>query len=167
VLVTYTELQEQNTKLSMSTMKIFIATDHGALESKESLALFIKEELGHELVDLGTHSLDSCNYPEYATSLATNVVKENALGVLLCGSGIGVSIVANKYQGITAALCRTTEDAKLSRAHNNSNVICFGGRFTSTEEMKEMIKVWLATEFEGGRHEVRTKMFENLGTKIS
>jgi ribose 5-phosphate isomerase B len=147
-------------------MKLFIATDHGALEEKNELVAFLKE-LGHEVTDLGTNSSESCHYPEFATSLATNVVKERARGVLLCGSGIGVSVVANKYAGITAALCRTVDDARLSREHNNSNVICFGGRVSSVADMKEMLKVWLATEFEGGRHEIRTNMFSELGTKIS
>jgi len=147
-------------------MKLFIATDHGALEAKNNLLHFLKEELGHEAIDLGTHSSDSCNYPELATDLAKSVVKENARGVLLCGSGIGVSVVANKYRGVTAALCRTVEDARLSREHNNSNVICFGGRVSTLEDMKEMLKVWLSTDFEGGRHETRTNMFSQLGTEV-
>lgn len=146
-------------------MNIIIATDHGALEQKNELKSFI-EELGHTVEDLGTHSSDSCHYPEYAISLATRVVESHSRGVLLCGSGIGVSVVANKFKGITAALCRSEEDAKLSREHNNSNVICLGGRTSTIEEMKEMVKVWLATEFEGGRHETRTNMFSDLGESL-
>lgn len=147
------------------TMKLFIATDHGALEAKNHLVKFLNE-LGHEVEDLGTHSTESCHYPEYASKLAREVVQQEGRGVLLCGSGIGVSVVANKYAGITAALCRSIDDARLSREHNNSNVICFGGRVSSNEEMEAMLKTWLETEFEGGRHEIRTNMFAELGTKI-
>ena len=135
-------------------MNLYIATDHGALEQKNELKSYV-EQLGHSVEDLGTFSSDSCHYPEYAISLATKVVNSGGRGILLCGSGIGVSVVANKFKGVTAALCRSVEDAKLSREHNNANVICLGGRSSSIEQMKEMVKVWLSTEFEGGRHEGR------------
>jgi ribose 5-phosphate isomerase B len=149
-------------------MKIYIASDHGAYEAKSGLVEFLKQEYSEDsVIDLGTDSTESCNYPEYAIALARSVVSNNAIGVLLCGSGIGVSVVANKFKGITAALCRSEEDAKLSRQHNNANVICFGGRVTPIDEMKKMLKIWLSTEFEGGRHETRTKMFENLGSDIN
>lgn len=147
-------------------MKLFIATDHGALEQKNQLVSFLIEELGYQVEDLGTHSNESCHYPEYAISLAEKVIKENGRGILLCGSGIGVSVVANKFKGITAALCRSVSDAKLSRQHNNSNVICFGGRASSIENIKEMTQAWLDTDFEGGRHEIRTDMFKNLGEEV-
>lgn len=146
-------------------MKIFIATDHGALEQKNELAKYLLAS-GHEVIDLGTHTPDSCHYPEYATSLAREVVKHQSFGILLCGSGIGVSVVANKFKGITAALCRTVDDARLSREHNNANVICFGGRVSTVEDMKVMAETFLNTKFEGGRHETRTQMFANLGTEL-
>ena len=146
-------------------MKIFIASDHGGIDQKNSLVPFLKE-LGHEVIDLGTNTTDSCHYPEYASALAKQVVKNQARGILVCGSGIGVSVVANKYKGITAALCRTLDDARLSREHNNSNVICFGGRTSTQEEIEEMTRVWLSTDFEGGRHKTRTDMFANLGSEI-
>ncbi len=146
-------------------MKIFIATDHGALEQKNELVKYLSTN-GHEVIDLGTHTQDSCHYPEYATSLSKEVIASKCLGILLCGSGIGVSVVANKYKGITAALCRSVEDARLSREHNNANVICFGGRVSPVEEMKLMVTTFLETKFEGGRHEVRTQMFANLGTEL-
>lgn len=141
--------------------KIFLATDHGAFEQKETVKEFLIEK-GYEVQDLGTHSTDSCHYPEYAIALAKAVQKEGR-GILLCGSGIGVSIVANKFKGIRAALCQTESDARLSREHNNSNVICFGGRISSNEEVLSMTKIWLSTEFEGGRHQTRIDMFAELG----
>lgn len=141
--------------------KIFLATDHGAYQQKEAVKSYLIEN-GYEVEDLGTHSEDSCHYPEYAIALARAVQKEGR-GVLLCGSGIGVSIVANKFKGIRAALCHTLDDARLSREHNNSNVICFGGRISSSEEVLEMTKVWLSTDFEGGRHQTRVDMFATLG----
>lgn len=141
--------------------KIFLATDHGAFEQKESVKKFLISE-GYDVEDLGTHSTESCHYPEYAIALAKAVQKEGR-GVLLCGSGIGVSMVANKFKGIRAALCHTEDDARLSREHNNSNVICFGGRISNCEEIVAMTKIWLATEFEGGRHKTRIDMFSDLG----
>lgn len=146
-------------------MKLFIATDHGAFEAKNQIKEYLIKN-GHEVIDLGTHSSDSCHYPEYATKLAREVVLNNTFGVLLCGSGIGVSVVANKYQGITAALCRSEEDAKLARQHNDANVICFGGRFSTVEDMNKMVDIFLSTEFEGGRHQTRVDMFNKLGTKL-
>lgn len=147
-------------------MKLYIATDHGALEAKNELRDYLLKS-GYEVEDLGTHSNESCHYPEYASKLAKEVVNNNCMGVLLCGSGIGVSVVANKFTGVTAALCRTEDDARLAREHNNANVICFGGRVSTIEEMKKMIFVFLSTAFEGGRHEIRTKMFEKLGTSVN
>ncbi len=141
--------------------KIYLATDHGAFEQKEAVKNFLIEE-GYEVEDLGTHSTQSCHYPEYAVALARAVQKEGR-GVLLCGSGIGVSIVANKFKGIRAALCHSLDDARLSREHNNSNVICFGGRISSSEEVVAMTKIWLKTDFEGGRHQTRIDMFADLG----
>lgn len=147
-------------------MKLYIATDHGALDAKNELRDYLLKS-GYEVEDLGTNTFDSCHYPDYAINLAKQVVQNNCYGILLCGSGIGVSVVANKFQGVTAALCRTEEDAKLAREHNNANVICFGGRVSTIEEMKKMVFVFLSTAFEGGRHEIRTKMFEQLGTRVN
>ncbi|MGI4994044.1 ribose 5-phosphate isomerase B [Halobacteriovorax sp. GFR7] len=141
--------------------KIFLATDHGAFKQKEAVKKFLIEE-GYEVEDLGTHSSESCHYPEYAIALAKAVQKEGR-GILLCGSGIGVCMVANKFKGIRAALCHNVDLARLSREHNNANVICFGGRISTSEEVLAMTKVWLATEFEGGRHQTRIDMFTDLG----
>ena len=94
------------------------------------------------------------------------VIKENIPGLLLCGSGIGVSIVANKFKGIRAALCRTTEEAVLSKNHNNSNILCMGGRISSAEEICEMSWAWLSASFEDGRHQRRIDQFDSLGESI-
>ena len=144
-------------------MVVIIGSDHGAFEAKESL----KESLnGHEIIDAGPDSADSCHYPEYAVALVREVIKRDTIGIILCGSGIGVSMVANRYAGIRAALVRTTEEARLSREHNNSNVLCLGGRISSEDEIKEIVKTWINTPFEGGRHSIRLSMFENLGEKM-
>lgn len=142
-------------------MKIFIASDHAAYAEKQELFTYLK--LNHEVVDLGTNSPDSTNYPDWAKKLVTHVKKENAVGVLLCGSGIGVSMTANRFAGIRAALCRDEDDAKMARAHNNANVLCLSGRKTPIQLIKKITDVFLVTEFEGGRHQSRIDLFNDLG----
>lgn len=121
------------------------------------------QEKNIEFVDLGTQSEESCHYPEFASAVAKKVSAENAKGLLVCGSGIGVSMVANRYKGVRAALCRTVEEAKLSRQHNNSNVLCLGERITEQNLAEEIFEAWLTTEFEGGRHQNRIDLFDQLG----
>lgn len=142
-------------------MKLFIASDHAAYNEKKFLVDYLKGK--HEVVDLGTNSTDSTNYPEWAFKLVENVRKEGKFGILLCGSGIGICMAANRFKGIRAALCRDEDDAKMSRAHNDANVICLSGRKTDPELMKKMVDVFLATAFEGGRHQARVDQFNNLG----
>ncbi len=140
-------------------MKIYIASDHAAYEKKDELRDYCVEK-GHELIDLGTNSSESTNYPIYAHKLTQEVINnEGSLGILLCGSGIGVSMVANRTKGIRAALCRTVWDAEMSRRHNNANVICLGGRVSEMSDMKMMVDTFLETEFEGGRHQTRIDLF--------
>jgi ribose 5-phosphate isomerase B len=142
--------------------KIFIASDHAAFWQKKYLIDQLNDEF--DIDDLGTHSEDSVNYPDYASKLAESVVSNpGSRGLLLCGSGVGVSMVANRYSGIRAALCRDEEDAKLSREHNNSNVICLGGRKSSEDELLNIVNIWLSTEFEGGRHQARVELFDSKG----
>jgi ribose 5-phosphate isomerase B len=142
--------------------KIVIGSDHAAFEAKKLVAELLRF-LNIEVVDIGTHSSDRCDYPDYAKSLVKMVIAENISGILLCGSGIGVSIVANRYQGIRAALCRSTLDAEMSRKHNDANVLCLGARSNTPAEIKEIIEVWLKTDFEGGRHSDRLDKIKNLG----
>ncbi len=142
-------------------MKIFIASDHAAFTEKNQLTEYLKKN--HDVIDLGTHSAESTHYPEWAKKLVAKVLEEKVTGILLCGSGIGVSMAANRFKGIRAALCRDTEDAKMSRLHNNANVLCLSGRRTPVEELKKIADVFLATEFEGGRHQTRIDQFNSLG----
>lgn len=136
-------------------MIISIGADHGGFELKRELAGFIKS-LGHSVIDNGTSSSDSVDYPDYAKLVAHDILEKRAdFGVLICGSGIGISIAANRFKGIRAALVTRKEYATLSRQHNNANIIVFGGRFTTIEEAKEYLEIFLLTPFEGGRHEKR------------
>jgi len=140
--------------------KVGIGSDHAGFEAKEEIKKYLTEE-GIEFEDFGTFSKDSCDYPDYARKVAESVSKgECERGILCCGSGVGVSIVANKVRGIRAALVHDVEAAKLSRQHNDSNVICFAGRTTPVPTIREMLDAWLATEFEGGRHKTRVDKIE-------
>lgn len=138
-------------------MKIAIGSDHAGFEHKEVLKEWLTNN-GYEVSDFGTHSLDSVDYPDFAHPVADAVEKKEAsLGVLLCGSANGVAITANKHQGIRAALCWTEEIAALARQHNNANVICIPARFVSNQQAEKILKTFLQTEFEGGRHTRRVE----------
>lgn len=141
--------------------KIFIASDHAAYNEKTLLLEYLKKT--HDVVDLGTHSTESTNYSEWAKKLVEKVVAEKARGIILCGSGQGVCMTANRYKGIRAALCRDEDDARMTRLHNDANVLCIAGRKTHPEFMKKIADVFLTTSFEGGRHQTRIDQFNNLG----
>lgn len=142
-------------------MKVFIASDHAAFNEKQALIEKLKDKF--ELIDLGTDSTESVNYAHFSLKMAKKIQHTSDQGILLCGSGIGVSIAANRFQGIRAALCRDSEDARLSREHNNANILCLAGRKTSLEEMLSMIDIFLSTDFAGGRHQARIDLFNELG----
>lgn len=142
-------------------MKIFLASDHAAFNEKQELLEYLN--LKHEVVDLGADSPESTHYPIWAKKLVAQVKAENAVGILLCGSGIGVCITANRYSDIRAALCRDVDDAKMARQHNNANVLCLSGRKTSISDIKKITDEFLSTQFEGGRHQARIDLFNNLG----
>lgn len=145
----------------MEKFKVVIGADHGGFELKEKIVEYLKSR-NIEVKDIGTFSNDSCDYPPIAREVALKVAKRDFnRGILVCGSGIGMSIVANKVKGIRAALCWNVSTAELSRAHNNSNILCLGQRQLDDEVSLEMVKVWLNTEFEGGRHKKRVDMIEN------
>lgn len=136
-------------------MKISIGADHGGFKLKAELISFLKNS-GHSVIDHGTNSADSVDYPDYARPVAHDILEKRAdFGVLICGSGIGISIAANRFAGIRAALVTRKEHALLARQHNNANIIALGGRFTTIEEAEEYITLFLSTPFEGGRHEKR------------
>lgn len=133
-------------------LKIAIGGDHAGFTYK-SMLKEVLQELGHEVQDFGPDSEASVDYPDHVHPLAKAVVnKEADYGVLICGSGNGVAITANKYQEIRAALCWTPEVAKLAREHNDANILCIPARFVTEEVAKEMLRIFLKTEFEGGRH---------------
>ena len=134
---------------------IAIGSDHAGYEFKIALVEFL-EEKGFQVKDMGVYENKSVDYPDFAHPVAYAVEKrEVSAGILICGSGNGVAITANKHQGIRAALCWTPEISKLARLHNNANVICLPARFVSIAEAKEMVEVFLWTDFEGGRHQAR------------
>ena len=136
-------------------LPLAIGADHAGFEYKAQLIEMLKNA-GWQVEDKGTYSADSTDYPDYAHPVATMVEDgKAAAGVLICGSGNGICMTANKHQGIRAALCWNTELAELARKHNNANVICLPARFVSIELAKEMTEKFLSTAFEGGRHEKR------------
>ena len=136
-------------------MKIAIAADHGGFELKDSMVEYIKS-LGNEVVDLGTNSADSVDYPDYAKKVCEEIQQGNSdLGILICGTGIGMSLAANKFDGIRAACVSDVYSAKMSRNHNNANVLCIGARVIGDEVAKLIIKTFLEKEFEAGRHQRR------------
>ena len=141
-------------------MKIAFGCDHSAVELKKEIIAFV-EGLGHECVNFGTDTSESVHYPVYAKKVgeAVNAV-ECDLGILICGTGIGMSIAANKIKGIRAVVCSEPYSAKLSKEHNNSNVLCFGARVVGSELAKMITETWLNAEFQGGRHADRVAMFE-------
>lgn len=138
-------------------MKIALASDHAGFEYKNYIIDYLKSK-GYQVHDFGTHSSASCDYPDFVHPLAIAVEnKEFEYGILFCGSGEGVSITANKHAGIRCALCWQTDIARLTRQHNNSNVVAIPARFIAKELAQEIIDTFLETEFEGGRHQTDRK----------
>lgn len=137
------------------TKPIAIGSDHAGFEYKQQLVSWL-EEKGFEINDLGVHNPESSDYPDFAHPVAHEVEKADAsFGILLCGSANGVAMTANKHQGIRAALCWQPDVARITRQHNNANIICIPSRFVSLEYAKQMIEAFIETPFEGGRHQRR------------
>ena len=146
--------------------RIVIASDHGGFALKESLKPFL-EKKGFTVNDLGTFSKERCDYPEFAYSLASKIGQGKfKRGILICKSGIGNSIVANRVPGVRAALCSNIKIARLSREHNDSNVLLFGSLFVSPRLAKKITAVWLTAEFQGGRHKRRLNQIKEIERKI-
>jgi ribose 5-phosphate isomerase B len=140
-------------------MKIALASDHAGFELKEKIKEFLTE---YEVIDFGTENSNSMDYPDTGFKAAEAISNGNCeRGILICGSGLGMSIVANKVPGIRATLCQTKQFAELSRMHNDSNILVLSGRFISEYLAKEIIDVWFNTEFEGGRHQKRLDKIQN------
>lgn len=143
-------------------MKIGIGNDHTGVEMKQEIAGYL-EEKGYEVVNYGTDSSESCDYPVYGEKVARAVAAgEVDLGVLICGTGIGISLTANKVKGIRAAAVSEPVSARLARQHNNANIIAFGARIVGIEEAKAIVDAWLDAEFLGGRHAKRVDMIMAL-----
>jgi len=141
-------------------MKIAIASDHGGVDLKEIISNFLKNK-NFEVVDLGTNDTTSVDYPIFADKLADNILKkESDLGILVCGTGVGISIRANRYKGIRAALLYDDGVAVMAKKHNNANVIVFGGRTMNSNDVLKRIDIFLNTEFEGGRHQKRIDLLD-------
>lgn len=138
-------------------MKIGIACDHAGFETKEGLKKYL-EQKGYEIIDFGTNSDESVDYPDFAHSLAYEVEKNDSMiGISLCGSGNGINMAANKHRYIRSALCWNVEIAQLARKHNNANICALPARFIDVNEAKIIVEAFLNTNFEGGRHERRIK----------
>jgi len=141
-------------------MKFFIATDHAGVAIKPNIIEML-ETRGHQVIDLGPENADRVDYPDYAHKLCLNIITEpNTQGILICGSGIGMSLAANKNIGIRAALCHDAYTASMARAHNNANVLCFGERIVGLGVAESIIDAWCNGKFEGGRHTNRVEKIE-------
>ena len=146
--------------------KLLIASDHAGFDLKEKLNAYL-EKKGIGVKDLGTYSKDRCDYPLYAYELARNISNHKfKQGILICKSGIGTSIVANRFAGVRAALCHNLKITKLSREHNDSNVLVMGSAFVKPDLAKRMVSAWLKTKFLGGRHLRRVKLINQIDKKI-
>ena len=146
-------------------MKVALGCDHGGFVLKAKVVETL-QKLGAEVVDFGTNNEESVDYPVYAEKVAHAVADTVCeLGVLLCGTGIGMSIAANKVKGIRAAVLSDTFSAKATRQHNNSNILCLGGRVVTPEEAAKLVTVWYTTEYEGGRHQKRVDMITEIENK--
>ncbi len=143
-------------------MRIAIGNDHTAVDLKNIIVDYLVE-LGYDVINLGTDSRESCDYPVYGEKVGRAVADGQAdLGIAICGTGVGISLAANKVKGVRACVCSEPYTAKLSRMHNNSNVLAFGARVVGDELAKMIVKEWLDAEFEGGRHQRRVDMLMEI-----
>jgi ribose 5-phosphate isomerase B len=141
-------------------MKYFIGTDHAGFEVKPFVIEYLQKK-GIEVEDLGCYSSESVDYPDYAHKVAEAVLANpDSKGILICGSGIGMSLAANKHKGIRAALCHDYYTAAMARRHNDANILCFGARIVGLGVIESILEGWLTNEFEGGRHERRVKKID-------
>lgn len=145
-------------------MRIAVGSDHGGVTLKRDLTEWLVSQ-SHAVTDFGPSTGDSVDYPDYAKPVAESVASgDSTLGILICGSGIGMSIAANKVQGIRAAVVQDEVHARLAREHNNANVLCLGGRFTATPHAIDIVSAWLQAEFGGGRHARRVTKIASIGS---
>ena len=143
-------------------MKIGIGNDHTAVDMKNAISEYMKE-LGHEVVNYGVDTTESCQYPELGEKVGRAVAQgEVDCAVLICGTGVGISLAANKVNGVRAAVCSDTTTAHLVKEHNNANIIAFGARIVGIEKAKDIVKAYLDAEFQGGRHAIRVDMIAEI-----
>lgn len=143
-------------------MKIGIGNDHAAVDMKNEISEYLKEK-GYEVVNYGTDSNESCDYPVYGEKVGEAVAHGDVdLGILICGTGVGISLAANKVEGIRAVVCSEPYTSKLSRQHNNTNILAFGARVIGIETAKMIVDEWLNAEFMGGKHERRVNMLMDI-----
>ncbi|NGZ05478.1 MAG: ribose 5-phosphate isomerase B [Magnetococcales bacterium] len=143
-------------------MRIWVAADHGAWDLKEELVVWIRERHAVEVVDLGVHSGEAVDYPDLADEVCRHLVAGGSMdrGILLCGTGLGMSIAANRWAGVRAGLCHDEYTARMARQHNDANVLVMGGRVTGVAVARAIVDVWLQESFEGGRHQRRLDKLE-------
>ncbi len=137
--------------------RIIIGSDHGGFNLKGEIISHLQQK-DYEIIDLGCNSAESCDYPPIAKAVAKEVLETNTCGILVCGTGIGMSITANRFDGIRASHCTDTFTARMTRMHNDSNILCLGERITGAGLALDIVDIWLNTEFEGGRHQKRIDM---------
>ena len=143
-------------------MKISVAADHAAFLVKQEIIIYLKDK-GLKIQDLGTHSQDSVDYPLFGQKVAQSILSGSSdKGIIICGTGIGISIAANRFKNIRATLCTTKIHAEMARKHNDSNVLALGARVTDIKTIKDIIDVWLNTAFEGGRHQNRLELIDEI-----
>lgn len=143
-------------------MRISIGSDHRGFQMKSKLVEFL-QQLGHEIRDVGTHSVDSCDYPDVASQVARHVsAGESERGILICGTGIGMQITANKFPGVRAATCHDEFTAEMCRRHNDVNVLCLSADMLGERRVDQLIKLWIDTGFEGGRHARRLEKIAEI-----
>jgi ribose 5-phosphate isomerase B len=145
-------------------MKFYIATDHAGIELKDYTVQLLKDK-GHEVIDLGPYSKDRVDYPDYAVKVAESVLADSdSQGILICGSGIGMSMAANRFSGIRAALCHDAYTASVARGHNDANILCFGERIVGKGVAESILDAWIDSSFDGGRHTGRVAKIEAINS---
>lgn len=145
---------------------IYIGSDHGGYDLKNELIVFVKNDLKMDIEDLGCFSKESVDYPDFAIEVCKKVIKNNSMGILICSTGIGISISANRINGIRCALCSEEYSASMSRRHNDANVLALGGKVIGIDHAKSILKTFLNTQFEGGRHKRRVDKIELMEKNI-
>ena len=145
----------------MNISRIIIGSDHAGLWLKQECFIYLKDK-EFSVQDLGTNSEESCDYPEFAVKVSQGVLETNSLGILICGTGLGMSMTANRISNIRAALCTNEIMAKMARKHNNANILCMGARIVGSDLAKSILEAFLHTEFQGDRHQKRIDLIDSL-----